>query len=53
MGKQIPELVNLYDLYIYLAVFGLVIITGMFLAWISTLLAVRKYIRMKEDDLYY
>jgi cell division transport system permease protein len=51
--KQIPELVSLYDLYLYLAVFGLVIITGMFLAWVSTYFAVRKYIKMKEDDLYY
>jgi cell division transport system permease protein len=51
--QQVPELVNLYDLYIYLAVFGLVIITGMFLAWVSTFFAVRKYLKMKEDDLYY
>jgi len=50
--KQVPELVNLYDLYLYLAVFGLVIIIGMFLAWISTYFAVRKYLKMKEDDLY-
>lgn len=51
--KQVPELINLYDLYIYLAVFGLVIITGMFLTWISTFFAVRKYLKMNEDDLYY
>lgn len=51
--KQIPELINLYDLYLYLAVFGLVIVTGIFLAWVSTYFAVRKYIRMKEDELYY
>ncbi len=51
--QQIPELINLYDLYLYLAVFGLVIVTGIFLAWVSTFFAVRKYIRMKEDELYY
>ena len=51
--QQVPELVSLYDLYLYLAVFGLVIIIGMFLAWISTFFAVRKYLKMKEDDLYY
>ena len=33
--------------------FGLVIMTGMFLAWVSTFFAVRKYLKMKEDDLYY
>ena len=51
--QQIPELVNLYDLYLYLAVFGLVIVIGMFLAWVSTWFAVRKYLRMNEDELYY
>jgi len=51
--QQVPELVSLYDIYLYLAVFGLVIITGMFLAWVSTFFAVRKYLKMKEDDLYY
>ena len=50
--QQVPELVNLFDLYLYLAVFGLVIAIGIFLAWISTLFAVRKYVKMKEDDLY-
>jgi cell division transport system permease protein len=51
--QQIPELVSLFDLYLYLAVFGMVITTGMFLAWVSTYFAVRKYIKMKEDELYY
>jgi cell division transport system permease protein len=50
--QQVPELVGFYDLYIYLAVFGLVILTGMFLAWVSTYFAVRKYLKVKEDDLY-
>ena len=51
--QQVPEFASLFDLYLYLAVFGLVIVTGMFLSWISTFFAVRKYIKMKEDDLYY
>jgi cell division transport system permease protein len=51
--QQVPELVGLYDMYIYLAVFGLVILTGIFLAWVSTFFAVRKYLKMNEDDLYY
>jgi cell division transport system permease protein len=50
--QQIPELVSLYDIYIYIAVFLLVILTGMFLAWVSTWFAVRKYLRMTEDELY-
>lgn len=51
--QQVPELVNLFDLYLYLAVFGLVIVTGMFLSWVSTFFAVRKYLKMNEDELYY
>ncbi|MFO7613975.1 MAG: permease-like cell division protein FtsX [Bacteroidales bacterium] len=51
--QELPELIGLYDLNLYLAVFGLVILTGIFLAWISTWFAVRKYIRMKEDELYH
>jgi cell division transport system permease protein len=51
--QQVPELVNLFDLYLYLAVFGMVIVTGMFLSWVSTFFAVRKYLKMNEDELYY
>jgi cell division transport system permease protein len=51
--QQIPELAGLFDLNLYLIVFALVILTGMLLAWVSTWFAVRKYIRMKEDELYY
>ncbi len=51
--KQVPELQSLVDIYMYVAVFFLVILTGMFLSWISTFFAVRKYLKMKEDDLYY
>jgi cell division transport system permease protein len=51
--QQVPELVSLFDLYLYLAVFGLVVVIGIFLSWVSTFFAVRKYIKMKEDDLYY
>jgi cell division transport system permease protein len=50
---QVPELISLYDLNIYLAVFGIVLGAGMFLAWVSTFFAVRKYLRMNEDELYY
>jgi cell division transport system permease protein len=52
MLQQVPELTSLFDLYLYLVVFGLVILTGILLAWISTYFAVRKYLRMNEDQLY-
>lgn len=51
--QQIPELISLYDLNIYLATFGIVLVAGMFLTWVSTFFAVRKYLKMKEDELYY
>jgi len=51
--QELPELIGLQDINLYLAVFGLVILTGIFLAWISTWFAVRRYIRMKEDELYH
>jgi cell division transport system permease protein len=50
--QEVPELISFYDIYLYLAVFGLVIFTGIFLSWISTWFAVRRFIRMKEDELY-
>jgi len=50
---QVPELISLYDINIYLATFGIVLVAGMFLAWVSTFFAVRKYLRMNEDELYY
>lgn len=51
--QQVPELIILQDIKIYGIVSGLVVCTGVLLSWLSTLFAVRKYLRMKEDDLYY
>jgi cell division transport system permease protein len=51
--KQLPELAELQDQKMLLTLFGVVIVIGIFIAWISTALAVRKYLRLKADDLYY
>lgn len=51
--KEIPELLTFADVYLYLAVFGMVIVAGVLLAWISTWFAVRRYVRMGEDALYH
>ena len=51
--QQVPELINLQDYKIYAITFGLVVGTGVLLSWLSTLFAVRKFLRMKEDELYY
>ncbi|NVN94811.1 MAG: cell division protein FtsX [Bacteroidetes bacterium] len=51
--QNLPDLVNLQEIDLYLIVFGIVIILGIFFSWISTFLAVRKYLNIKTDSLYY
>ena len=51
--KQLPELQELQDERMLLYLIGLVIVMGIVISWISTSLAVRKYLRLKSDDLYY
>lgn len=51
--KQLPELAELQDQTMLVTLFGLVIVLGVIISWISTSLAVRKYLRLKADDLYY
>lgn len=51
--KQLPELGELQNQTMLLTLFGLVIVLGIIISWISTSLAVRKYLRLKADDLYY
>jgi cell division transport system permease protein len=51
--KQIPELRDLQDQQMLMYLFGLVVVMGIIISWISTSLAVRKYLRLKSDELYY
>jgi cell division transport system permease protein len=51
--KQLPELTELQDEKMLATLFGLVILLGIIISWISTSLAVRKYLRLKADDLHY
>jgi len=51
--KQMPELAELQDEKMLASLFGIVIVLGIIISWISTSLAVRKYLRLKSDDLYY
>ena len=53
MQKQIPELIELQDIDLFVTLFVFVIILGVFITFVSTLLAVRKYVRLKTADLYY
>jgi cell division transport system permease protein len=49
---QIPELLELQDITILLILVAIIVLLGVFLSWISTYFAVRKYLRIKTDLLY-
>ena len=51
--RQIPELNALHDLRLFVSLLVLVLLTGIFLTWVSTYLAVRKYLKIRTDELYY
>ncbi len=51
--QQFPDLINLEDINIFLTLFGLVILLGVLISWLSNFFAVRKYIKIKTDNLYY
>lgn len=51
--QQSPELINLQDIDSYLSTFGIVIVFGFIISWFSTYFAVRKYLNIKTDNLYY
>lgn len=51
--NQIPDLIVLDDWVAYILLALGVIVAGILLAGISTILAVRRYIRMHVDELYY
>lgn len=51
--RQIPELNALHDLRTFLSLLALVLMMGIVLTWISTYLAVRKYLKIRTDELYY
>lgn len=50
--NNIPELMELQNINDYLILFSSVIVLGILISWISTSLAVRKFLRMQSGDLY-
>jgi cell division transport system permease protein len=50
--NQLSELYSFIDLKILGTVFGLLLVIGIFIAWLSTILSVNKYLKMKTDNLY-
>ena len=51
--QEIPELIQVADITIYTFLIVFIILLGVLLSWLSTWLSVRKYLRMKTDDLYH
>ncbi len=51
--KELPELLEIQDVNLFIILFASIIICGMLISWISTYFAIRKYLRMTTDDLYY
>lgn len=51
--KEVPELVNLQQLDIFISLFVSVIVVGVALSGISYYFAVRKYLYIKTENLYY
>ncbi len=50
--QQLPELKLLQDIPRFVILFILVILIGIIISWVSTLITVRKYLKMRLDDLY-
>jgi cell division transport system permease protein len=51
--KEIPEIISLQSVDLSLILFAFVIVIGLIISWISTYFAVRKYLRIKTDYLYF
>ncbi len=50
--KQLEGMVELTDLKLLLALYAMVIVLGLLLNWLSTYMAVTRYIHIKTDKLY-
>lgn len=51
--RALPELVDIQDIDMFLSLFGIVTLLGLLITGVSTILAVRKYLRISNDNLYY
>jgi cell division transport system permease protein len=52
LENQIPQLKDIRDIRLNLILFGGMILLGVMISWYSTHRSVRKYLKMKLDDLY-
>ena len=52
LQQKLPKLFAIQDVEMVASLFGMVLLLGIIITWISTGLAVRKYLRMTTDKLY-
>ena len=52
LNQYYPDLVSVQNLDLYLMLFGAIILMGIIISWWSSSLSVRKFLRMKIDNLY-
>lgn len=50
--QQMPEIFNINDITLYVMVIGGVVALGLLISWVSTTFAVRRYLKLKTDQLY-
>ncbi len=51
--QQIPELQAFQNIKLLFFLFAIVVFLGIIISWISTFFAVRKYLKIKTDNLYF
>jgi cell division transport system permease protein len=51
--QEIPDIITLQQIDLFLMLFASVFLIGFIISWISTYFAVRKFLRVKIDYLYY
>ena len=50
--KQIPDFIQTNDFLEIAVIFGLILIFGIIISWISTFFAVRRYLNLNENELF-
>ncbi len=50
---ELPELIDFQDIQLFISLIVIVVLTGILISWLSTYFALRKFLNMKTDDLYY
>jgi len=51
--QKMPELIEIQDIELIGTIFAAVLVCGILISWFSTLFAVRKYLKLKTDELYF